>query len=52
MRSATTHAIGTRRQTGVRPTVQPAAPRHAFIVWLDKLLTFLVSGLRDDAYIH
>ncbi|WP_431045661.1 hypothetical protein [Roseateles sp. L2-2] len=44
MRSATTHAIHTRRAAPVRQQAIPS--------WLDKLLTWLFSGLRDDAYIH
>jgi len=44
MKSATTHVIPSRRTA---PSRQPGIP-----AWLDKLLTRLFSGLRDDAYIH
>lgn len=44
MRSATTHVIHARRASKVRQQAMPS--------WLDRLLTWLFSGLRDDAYIH
>lgn len=46
MKSATTHVIPSRRAAH-SPSQQPRIP-----AWLDKLLTRLFSGLRDDAYIH
>ncbi|WP_431257339.1 hypothetical protein ACQ86G_22200 [Roseateles chitinivorans] len=44
MRSATTHVIHARRAA--------PSPRQRIPAWLDKLLTWLFSGLRDDACIH